>query len=265
MSGSYGITGVVAALGEELAVLASRVGARDERRHGDLRLRRGRLDGSEVVLARTGDGRSRAERGVRALVEEYALDRLLVIGVSGGLSPGLEPGAVVVAGEVLDGRRPVAPPDPAWVDAGRRVDGARVGRAVTVDRIACTCEEKAALLGGLPAGDGPAIVDLESAAFARVAAEHGIPYSVVRSVCDPAEKPLPFDLNRCLDEDGGVSRAKVLRYAMFHPAVLGPLMELRAQVDRCSSVLADFVQTLLAGQGRRAARSADRDASGSRV
>lgn len=257
---SNGSLAVVAALDEELSVLAERAGAGAERRRGDLRVREAELAGRPLLLARIGDGRARAERSLETLLDDQEVDRMVLIGVSGGLTPGLAPGELVVAGEVRDGTTPVAAPDAAWAAA----TGARSGRVVSVDRIACSVEDKAELLARLPAGPGPAVVDLESASFARAAAARQIPFLVARSVCDPAEKPLPFDLNRCLDEGGGVSRAKVLRYAMFHPAVLGPLMQLREQVARCAGVLADFVETLATGDAGRWLGSEDRDTARSR-
>jgi len=241
---SDGRVAVVAALDEELSVLAERAGADGERRHGDLLVREGELGGRPLLLARLGDGRVRAGRSLRALLDRHPVDRMVLIGVSGGLTPGLAAGSLVVAGEVLDGVTPLAAPDAGWAAA----TGARIGRVVSVERIACTVEDKAELLAALPAAPAPAVVDLESAVFAREAAERSVPFLVARAVCDPAEKPLPFDLNRCLDEGGGVSRAKVLRYAMFHPAVLGPLMQLREQVAQCAAVLSDFVESLLAGE-----------------
>ena len=51
---------------------------------------------------------------------------------------------------------------------------------------------------------------------------------------------------------------------MFHPVVLGPLMQLREQVERCAGVLADCVETLVPERVGRDTRRQDRDAAGSR-
>ncbi len=68
---------------------------------------------------------------------------------------------------------------------------------------------------------------------------------VLRSVCDAAEEALPFDMNLCADEHGSVDRSKVLRYALLHPVVIGPLWEMRRRVSHCSEQLARTVSTLL--------------------
>jgi nucleoside phosphorylase len=239
------VTAIVAALPEELAPFLGRASVTWTRRIGRMRVYRGSLAGAEVVLAATGDGGENAEEGLVALLAELPIERLLVVGISGGLSPRLRPGAVLLAAAVLEGGAPAPGPDPAWLDRARAATGLETATLVTAPRIVSTPEDKSGLWATSTGEKSPAMVDLETARFAKVAARSGVPYLAVRSVCDPAEEGLPFDLNLCTNERGGVSRARVLRYAVLHPGVIGSLWQLRRRVERCSRDLATTVEQLL--------------------
>jgi len=117
------------------------------------------------------------------------------------------------------------------------------------ETILCSPESKAKAWREL-GRQRPAAVDLESAAYAAVAARNGIPYVVLRAICDPAEEPLPFDLNRCRDRRGRVSQRKVVARAMLHPGDIAALWSLRRRVAVCSIKLARLVDEILNGGSR---------------
>jgi nucleoside phosphorylase len=204
----------------------------------------GELGPKPVLLACTGEGRRRAERGLRAVLDRQPVGRLLVLGVAGGLSPALTAGELLVARRVLRGGRPLPPPDAAWVERALGLGLARAGTAITSERILCTAADKSRAWSEVGEAE-PATVDLESAAYAEVAAERGIPYFVLRAVSDPADEAFPLDLNLCLDADGGVSRARVIRRALMHPASVRGLWELRRRVGLCAENMARFAEELL--------------------
>jgi len=162
-----------------------------------------------------------------------------VLGVAGGLTPGLARGTLVAARQVLagdGGEPPSHPPDERWLAQALR-GGAVAGTAISTARILAEPRAKQAALRTLPAvdlaaasaelsastgGASPAaipvaIVDLESAAYARVAARLSMPYLVVRSVLDAAEETLPLDFETCRGASGGVSQAHVVLRALAHP------------------------------------------------
>jgi len=94
---------------------------------------------------------------------------------------------------------------------------------------------------------GPVAVDLETAAYARVAAGRGVPYAVVRAISDGADEELPLDFERYRRPDGTLDRARVLRHALGHPATLAPLWRLKRRMDLCSQRLADQVSAWIEG------------------
>ncbi len=228
---------VVSALPEEAGSLVSRAwfGSRLRTRPGHfVRLR---LAGRPLVVGWTGDGHRCAEAGLRTLLAEVRVEALWLMGVAGGLSPDLNVGDLVVSGEVRDGDGVAPPPDPQWV-ARAQDAGARPGTLVTADQIATTASEKADLWAscGEPA---PATVDLETAVWARVAGELGVPYVAVRAVSDAAGETLPMDFNRLRGDDGRVRKSRVALAALGRPRQIPALIDLGRRVRRCAERLAD--------------------------
>jgi adenosylhomocysteine nucleosidase len=232
--------GVVAAADEELFALEQRLIATTRSTVGQCRIVRGRIGSVPVVLARTGEGRRNAEDGARILIEREGVERIAIIGLSGGLSPGLAPGALLVADRIVENGSPTAPPDRSWSDRIARQEGVSAATLVTVDRILCTPRSKMELWAGL-SQDRPAAADLETAAIVSVAASHGVPFVAIRAISDPAEEALPLDFNECLDGSGRISRSRVVGRAAMNPALIAPLWRLHRRARCCAERLADLV------------------------
>lgn len=239
---------VVAALPEEIAPLRAQASGVRRLPLARGRAWEGRLDGRRVIFACTGDGVANAEAGARALLERERIGRMIVLGVSGALSPALPPQGIVVGEEIRDGSTAAPPPDGAWVRWTEARHGAKRATLISSPEILGTAEEKAKCYATLPSGT-VAAVDLESAAFAREAGRRGIPYVTVRSISDASDESLPLDFNRLRRRDGGVARLRVAAAAARRPSVIVPLWRLRRRVNRCAGDLARFVRGLLAGGG----------------
>ena len=235
---------VVAALEEELSPLAERLRDPVSRRLDSLRVTEGRLGEVQVVLAATGDGEQAAKAGISQLFAYREIDALIVVGVAGGLDPGLQAGAVVGARAVHNGTGPVGEPDQEWLVRAIQREEMVGGTVVSSSGIAVDPESKSRLWLELDAGE-PAVVDLESATYARAAVAKNIPYLVVRAVSDTADETLPLDFNRFRGPDGRIDRNRVLRHALLHPALLPRLLALRDRVRECSQKLADVVEGVL--------------------
>jgi len=239
-------TAIVSAMPEETAAILARC-AIDERRTVDgCRIAVGRLGRAPVVIAQTGEGRRLARAGLTALLDHYTVGQVIVVGVSGGLSPSLEPGTLIVGHDLYDADGIAPAPDRALLERLERGAHARAARLLTTETLLCTREDKSAALAGL-GGDGPAAVDLESSVYARVAAERKIPFVVLRAVSDAADEEMPFDLNACRDETGRIHRGRVFARAMRRPGSIGVLWNLQKRVTRCAIDLARAVEGLLEG------------------
>ena len=272
-SPSRGLVAIVAAMPEEVTTVRTRLVELEARRLGQRTLRIGRLDGAAVALLVTGDGERNARQGLADLLGQpnaLRIERLIVVGTAGALSPGLAPADLVVATHVV--REPeeaslitgVEAAGPAWVASAARLLGARPAVVVTARRIADSALEKqrlwrvaaAAGAGACTDTDGDsdrdndrddravgrlptAVVDLESAIYAEMARAAGIPWLVVRAVSDTASEELPELLNRARDSGGAVRRTQVLRGLLGDPRALTRLLTLRGRVVRCAEALGD--------------------------
>jgi nucleoside phosphorylase len=197
-----------------------------------------------VVAAATGDGLRRAERGAAELCARHRPSLLIGAGVAGGLTADLGTGDLVVAHRVLDEDGEIMPgPDARRVAYAAAKPGARQGTVLSVERPLVTSLEKAAAAAS--AGPPPSAVDMESAAWARAAAAHRIPYLIVRIVTDTAEEELPGYLSRCMDSEGGIRRSAVALAALFHPRSIPALRRMRSSVLDCAERLACFVTALV--------------------
>jgi adenosylhomocysteine nucleosidase len=250
------LTAIVAAMPEEMAPLRARATGLRHPPGAGLDVMTGRLGDRPVALAVTGDGERNARRGLATLLAAGPVERVIAIGVAGGLSPGLGEGSLVVAAWVVPERGAASAADAAGADARLRADpslvawaaratGARPGVIVSADRIADSVAEKRRLLGLAGAGDAPAVVDLESASYAATAEHMGIPWIMLRAVSDACDEALPPLLNRCRDTGGAVRRAAVARGLLTDPGALPALLALRRRVRQYADVLATAVEALL--------------------
>jgi adenosylhomocysteine nucleosidase len=237
---------IVAAMPEELAPLRARLSGPLRTQPTSLRslvVEHGRLGGHEVALAVTGDGARNAREGVAALLAASRARALVVIGVSGALSPELATADLVVASRVTDEEGRVREADLESVAAAARATGGRTAVIVSARRIADSVAEKRRL--AQEAGPNLAVVDLESASYVAAAEAAGIPWIVLRAVSDTAGEALPPLLNRSLDAGGAVSRGRVLRGLLGDPGALPHLLALRKRVTECALVLARAAEAAL--------------------
>jgi adenosylhomocysteine nucleosidase len=238
--------------GQRFPRLAGARGAWTPRRRVHrLRAWRGRLGGREVVMAATGDGAAAAAAGLAALLAEIRPHRLLVLGVAGGLTPGLRSGSLVAARQVVADEGQAAalqPPDAAWL-AQAVAAGAEAGTVVSTRRILGGAAAKRAALARTVPPPLAATVDLESASYAAVAAAGQVPYLVVRAVLDPVEEALPLDFEACrLSGGGGVSNARVVLRALARPRSFAALWRLRGRVRAAAGSLAAMALRLVAAE-----------------
>ena len=238
------LSAVVSALARELKPLVGRVSdkAPIATRHG--RFVEALLGNRSLILGSTGDGRVAAEDGLRSLLDRRKVDRLILVGVAGGLAPALQVGQLVVAGEVRDAGGPAPMPDPILQRRALAAAEAVEGTIYSSDVIVATAAAKARLWHTLDRPSG-AVVDLETAAWARVAAERGVPYVAVRAISDTAGDDLPLDFELFRDRRGQVSNRNVAFRAALQPSLVKPLLRLSRHVDSCAGELTSWVLSYL--------------------
>ena len=159
---------------------------------------------------------------------------LISFGLAGGLDPALRPGALLVPATVLaeDGRWDADPILTA------RLGGPTPGALFGDGAILATAAAKAAL----HARTGAVAVDLESAAVARIAARHGMPFAVLRAVCDPAGRGLPRAALAALDGQGRIGPLRVAAAIVARPGDIPGLIALGRDAARARLALVTRVR-----------------------
>ncbi|MCY0877372.1 MAG: hypothetical protein OWU84_00240 [Firmicutes bacterium] len=137
--------------------------------------------GSRGRVAVTGAGPQKAAAGLQTALRRTRPGRILAIGFCGGLDPRDRVGSCAapaeVASDAVQGVFPCAP----WPGL------TQAGRLVSVKAPVATPQAKQALRERCQAR----WVDMESFAWAQIAHEEGIPFTIVRVISDGAGDKLP--------------------------------------------------------------------------
>lgn len=179
--------------------------------------------------------------GARRMAERLVADgatALISFGLAGGVDPSLAAGALVVPRAVLAQNRSFDC-DPGFrrvlEEGATPVDSLLAGEVV-VARVA----EKARLWQQ----HGAAAVDLESGVVAEVAVANGLPFAVLRAICDPAWRELPRTAVEALDETGRVRPMKMAGMLARHPLDILGLITLGRDAARARRSLIRGAESL---------------------
>ncbi len=176
-----------------------------------------------------------AEVAAERLVAEGAT-ALISFGLAGGLYPDFRPGVVVVPIAVVEAGRI----RPTNAGLSEKLGGWFGGMILAGSEIAVTAKDKAALARTSLCGS----IDLESGAVARVAERHGIPFAVLRAICDPCERDLPPAALAALDAKGAIGIARVAASIARHPGQIPALIMLARDAARARRALLRRVATI---------------------
>jgi hypothetical protein len=92
---------------------------------------------------------------------------------------------------------------------------------------------------------GADLVDLESAAFARIAVQEGWDWGIVRGVSDGPDFSLPADIDTWVDQQGRSRPGRVLRAILSGRVGVGQLARLRTQGIAAMAAAAVVLQRML--------------------
>lgn len=189
-------------------------------------------------IAIGGGGAVGAAKAVDVLIGRGAT-ALVSFGLAGGLDPSLRPGRVLVPRALLlDGE--LLSCDPALsAQLGGMTDHVMLAGGDLLD----TADNKRRVWRKLQAH----AIDLESAAVGRAARAHGLPFAVLRAVCDPANCSLPPAARVALDSAGAIGMWRVLHAILRGPRQVPDLFALARDAATARRALVRRVAKLAAG------------------
>src|ERR1700733_8412557 len=154
------------------------------------------------VAACAGAGQDAATRAFAAIEQDAPVDLVFSLGWAGALTSDLAAGSAHNVAGVIDVRtgerfRCDAGAGSLWLATSPKVADAAEKR-----RLATTYS--------------PALVDMEAAAIARLAAMRSIPFYAIKAISDSLDARLP-DFNRFIAVDGHFQTAKFALYSLLRP------------------------------------------------
>ncbi len=210
--------GIIGAMDSEITLLTSKMSETTVEQAAGLTFYRGELCGQEVVVVKCGVGKVNAAACAQALIDRYGVERLINVGVAGGVSSELRVLDVVVGralaqhdfdlrpfgyakgylGEAYGGdpQKPTMfEADPMMVAACERAavkvlgdeHACYVGVIASGDEFVAASERRLAIASACDAMAS----EMEGAAVAQVASQNGVPFVVLRTISDLADGSAP--------------------------------------------------------------------------
>ena len=189
--------------------------------------------GSVVAVAGGGDFAFLADHVERAIAE--GASGVLSFGIAGGLDPELRPGDIVVGNAVIYGRERFKA-DEIWrqrLATSLHGAGVRMGEIAASDVPVGSRELKAALRQAT----GAVAVDMESHVAGRLAAQHKLPFAVLRVVGDDAYRSLPPAAVAGLASGGTIDIQGVLKSLLRQPSQLPQLLRVSVDTNKAMASL----------------------------
>lgn len=227
-SDSVPVTALLGAFGDELTLIEAALIHPEPVYHSGHRFVTGRLGRQRVVVALTGIGKTNAALATALVIAYFRPERVIFTGIAGGVRSDLQPGDLVIGGEVgyhdvrsvtlqMEPTRhtlhPVTfalnplyfPADPALltlalraaetlpfegIPGSSRPPTAIVGRILTGDEFIQSARRAEAIRTEY----GADALEMEGAAVAQVCYQQGIPCLVIRSLSDRADQQAALDI-----------------------------------------------------------------------
>jgi hypothetical protein len=189
---------------------------------------RGAAGRTQVVAAITGIGMRAAARATERMLDEGAFDRVLVVGIAGGIAQGARIGDLVVPEQVLD-----------LASGTRHRPAALAGLAprgvlATEDGMLSDRDALRALRGR-----GVVAIDMETAAVAAVCERRGVAWSVLRAISDHVDHaPVDPAVFALAGPDGGPDLAALARFLLVRPWRLATLARLARDMRTAANAAA---------------------------
>ncbi|MCM2357426.1 MAG: 5'-methylthioadenosine/S-adenosylhomocysteine nucleosidase [Geobacteraceae bacterium] len=248
--------GLIAAMPEEVKPLIRQVGTVRREELAGFPFYRFTFAGKDACLIESGIGAARAARAALALVDAMAPDLVINFGFAGAVLAGPAVGDIVVADrlrffrERLFREQPGLSPE-LTAKLAAMLEQRCQGRSFSIHRgtfiTAGEIVGKRMVAGLLPAGTATPVLEMESAAVARVAYDRNVQLTAIRGISDGADEELDFSIADFTDEEMRIRIWKVLRTLARKPRIIPQLMRLEKNSRIAGENLATAVLAIIEG------------------
>jgi adenosylhomocysteine nucleosidase len=191
---------------------------------------------NNTLVALSGMGAERAHRAGAVLVSQGA-KALLSWGCAAALDDRISPGCLIIPERIIGASGEIHKVDTEWhqrlCKTLEHEHPVHTEALVESDAIMKTAAEKRALAKRTQA----AATDMESAAQARLAQEHKLPFVALRAIVDTVSTDIPENVLKALDPQGNVSVWKLLASSCLAPADWMKLVQLGIQFSAAQRTL----------------------------
>lgn len=234
---------IITAMPEESKAVLKKVTSCKKSSCGSRKRYQGQFNGHEISLVEAGMGMLNAGWAATALASEKP-DLLISTGFGGAVIPGLNVGDLVMAGQILQYSASGFEEIPVGfygLNSYAAQLGIPLGSFISNDVIL----QKTQLAAQLPEAVKIPVVEMETAAIARVAAANGIPFLAIRAISDPWDEELDFNIDEFCDENKQIRIPKVLATIARKPRIIPQLIRLAGNSNTAAKKLSTSVTSLL--------------------
>ncbi|WP_315068964.1 5'-methylthioadenosine/adenosylhomocysteine nucleosidase [uncultured Clostridium sp.] len=207
--------GIIAAMAEELEILLQDLNIEAKKEKANMTFHKGKLYGKDVVAVVCGIGKVNSAICAQILASEYNVDKIINVGVAGGIGKEIYPGDIVVAENLVQH------------DMDTTAFGDKMGQIPRLDTFDFKCDKEMVSLakkaceeiselnsfvGRIASGDqfvaniekiqwldkefGAISCEMEGASIAQVCYLNSIPFVVIRSISDNANNGAHMDYQK---------------------------------------------------------------------
>lgn len=207
--------GIIGAMDEEVEILLNNISLNNKDEKAKMEFNLGKLWGKDVVVVRSGIGKVNAAVCTQILIDDYKVDKIINVGVAGGIGKEIFPGDVVIGDTLVQH------------DMDTSVFGDRLGQIPRLDTYDFKCDlnliqiakeaservtDHKTYIGRIVSGDqfiadvekirwlskefDAVACEMESASIAQVCYLNSIPFIIIRSISDNANNGAHIDFEK---------------------------------------------------------------------
>lgn len=242
---------ILGAVSEEIVGVKKKMRIFDRISLGKTQAWKGKWQGKDIILVRTGVGRQKAKYAIRQVIEKLEPEAIISMGYAGALNAGLKVGDLFIANYILDEQnhsipfKVEDPPNSKWLALAKNISlveelKIKFGTLVTANSVIYSPQAKQDLGKQFQAE----AVDMETIEIAMLAREKKMPFLSVRAISDAVDDEL-IDSSSFLGNDGEISKLKAGWYVLTHPKSLKQAISLRLYTQKATQNLTSFISQLI--------------------